>query len=564
MKAKSFAGFMLSAVMIMSGANAVLADNIHMDESSLVNEKNYSVKADDTVENTGTSEANSEIAAYATESTDIAYAVVGGNIYYNAEGVITKCDVSVTDAVIPSEINGVKITSIGKRAFEWCRRLASVTIPDSVTKIEEHSFFDCDSLTSVVIPGSVTEVGDYTFYDCDNLKRAIIQEGVVSIGNGAFQDCISLEGVAIPGSVKKADSLFYNCPKLKTAGPVGRSCNIELGQMESIPHAIFYECSSLTSVIIPESVTSIKMNSFGHCTGLTSVTIPDNVTSIGDFAFYGCTNLNDITISENVTSLGLWVFSDCSSLLSIRIPSGVTKLDRGLFSDCSSLRSIIIPRSVTSIAVDTFENVKNAAIYCYVGSFADNIEFYDSSCVIIYLIEQNPNNDFEFDNKRGAITGYRGSETELVIPEKINGTTVRVIGENAFKNNVGLKSITIPSCVTYIEEGAFEGCIGLTICCEEGSYAETYAIENDIPYIIIKTEVPPDVEGLRGDADLSGALTANDSALILAYVLEPSSVSFSEDTVILCDVNGDGMLSATDSAMVLQSVLDGESVVLEN
>ena len=112
---------------------------------------------------------------------------------------------------------------------------------------------------------------------------------------------------------------------------------------------IFSDCSSLTSVTIPNSVTSIGIYAFSGCRSLTSVTIPNSVTSIGNSAFRFCSNLTSVTIPNSVTSIGGYAFQRCSSLTSVTIPNSVTTIGYSAFSDCSSLTSVTIPNSVTSI-----------------------------------------------------------------------------------------------------------------------------------------------------------------------------------------------------------------------
>ena len=111
----------------------------------------------------------------------------------------------------------------------------------------------------------------------------------------------------------------------------------------------FFYCSSLTSITIPDSVTSIGYFAFGSCTSLTSITIPDSVTSIGDSAFFNCASLTNITISNSVVSIGAEAFGGCRSLTSIDIPDSVTSIGAYAFRDCLNLKTITIPDSVTSI-----------------------------------------------------------------------------------------------------------------------------------------------------------------------------------------------------------------------
>jgi hypothetical protein len=95
----------------------------------------------------------------------------------------------------------------------------------------------------------------------------------------------------------------------------------------------FSDCSALTSVTIPNSVTSIEHNAFSGCTSLTSVTIPNSVTSIEYNAFSGCSSLTSVTIPNSVTSIGDWAFGGCSALTSVTIPNSVTKIGYEAFPE---------------------------------------------------------------------------------------------------------------------------------------------------------------------------------------------------------------------------------------
>ena len=117
----------------------------------------------------------------------------------------------------------------------------------------------------------------------------------------------------------------------------------------------FGDCSSLTSLTIPSSVTSIGDGAFSGCSGLTSLTIPSGVTSIGDYAFYGCSGLTSLTIPSSVTEIGESAFQGCSGLTSLTIPSSVTSIGKYAFSGCSGLTSLTLPSSVTEIGTAAFE-----------------------------------------------------------------------------------------------------------------------------------------------------------------------------------------------------------------
>ena len=190
-----------------------------------------------------------------------------------------------------------------------------------------------------------------------------------------------------------------------------------------------FQESDVTSVTIPESMTSIGEGAFSYCTGLTRITIPESVTNIGEGAFSFCAGLTSIVIPEGVTSIGNYTFRECTSLVSVTMGNGLTAIGSYAFNNCTALTSVDIPSSVTSIGEHAFWGCKNLAEVSVPGG-VKNINY----CA--------------FNDCSGL--------TSLTI-----GDGVSVIGEAAFGGCSSLTSVVFPSSLTAIGSRAFMGCISL-------------------------------------------------------------------------------------------------------
>ena len=247
-------------------------------------------------------------------------------------------DVSLTSVSIPNSV-----TSIGVVAFGYCR-LTSITIPNSVTSIGAAAFYGCTRLTSATIGNGVTSIGEYAFYGCTRLTSATIGNGVTSIGGYAFRKCEGLTKVNYMGDAKGWNSIDFD--NFGYANPICYSRNLYLNNV------------LLTDLVFPDGVTEIS-NAFAEDTCITSVSIPNSVTSIGDSAFYGCTGLTSVTIPNSVTSIGRYAFSYCKGLTSVTIPNSVTSIGESAFEGCTNIETVMFGKNVQNIDSDAFYGCKN-------------------------------------------------------------------------------------------------------------------------------------------------------------------------------------------------------------
>ena len=256
-----------------------------------------------------------------------------------------------------------------------------------------------------------------------------------------------------------------------------------------------YDVKEVEEVIIKDGVKKINGHAFDGCKGLKDITIPDSVTSIGTFAFWGCKGLTSITIPDSVTSIGYGAFEDCAGLTSITIPDSVTSIGNYAFWDCKGLTSITISDSIISIGDRAFAGCKGLKKVNYTGDIADwcKISFYNDGSNPLYnahnlYINSGLVTDLTIPNSVKSIGNYAffgcTSLTSITISNNVTS-----IGEEAFGSCTGLKNITIPDSVIEIGRYAFWDCDNLTIKCNKGSYAESYAIENDIPVEYIQNKL---------------------------------------------------------------------------
>lgn len=242
-------------------------------------------------------------------------------------GTITEYNGTDTVVVIPSKINGVTVTTIGTDAFLGLN-ITSVTIPASVTEIGSNAFAGCTNLTSVHYAG-----------DWSNLT---IQSGNPAVQDAANAPLFDFEFIPPDNTAVIVTNYKYN----GAAADVTIPSRYQGKPVTTIGHAAFFN-SAVTSVTIPDSVTSISDEAFGFCSQLTNISIPNSVTYIGFSAFNSCTSLKSITLPSSLSTIQSYAFYNCGNLKTIRIPVSVTSIGNCAFDVCPSLMTVTYPGSKT-------------------------------------------------------------------------------------------------------------------------------------------------------------------------------------------------------------------------
>ena len=411
---------------------------------------------------------------------------------------------------------GNSVTTIGEGAFQSCSKITSITLSDAITSLGKRAF-QSTGITSFTIPNTVTTIGIQCFKNT-GLTSITIGNSVETISNEIFEGCSELTQITLPNSVTSISNTAFSGSSLSTiymsstlatalgvsfgkqsyngspssteitnvnanvffrdsnsdilhraevTGELGStsyssdisandivSIDISGSNVTSLGTYAFKECTSLTTITIPDSVTSIGYGAFQQCSSLASVTIGDSVTSIGTNAFQECSSLASVTIPNSVETIGFGAFEACSNLASVTIPNSITSIGNQAFYKCGALLSVSIPNSVTSIGTNTFSDcylLNSVTIGTSVESIGNSAFF---KCAITNITIPDSVKSIGEDAFRAC-----GSLTSISLPNNSEFTT---ISNNIFRDCSVLASITIPNSVTDVGSYVFIACAELT------------------------------------------------------------------------------------------------------
>lgn len=356
------------------------------------------------------------------------------------------------DLIVPEKIDGKVVWGIEKAAFQNSD-IRSIQLPETVIDFDLFAFDGCEELESV------------TTYECETKVNFDSHGGMTLpvVNSNAFSGCTNLKSITIP---KEA---------------------------EWICSSAFRGCKSLKEIVIPEGVTEIQQSAFASCQSLETIVIPDTVEEIGDYAFASCTGLRSIEFPKSLKNIGQHIMKNCTSLESVEIPGSVKLVNDGAFLGCTALKDVVILSGAEEIGSTVFENctsLEHITIPATVheifntafdgcGEFtihttnATYAHHYAANNGINYVVADNVEDVYTQEDWQYTVLDdgikivyYTGTESQVEIPETIEGKPVTVISNMTFvpgdaSENNTIKSITIPASVTTIGDSAFKNCCAL-------------------------------------------------------------------------------------------------------
>ena len=416
--------------------------------------------------------------------------------------------------IIPS-----KVTHITANCFSGCTGITDVVMPNIKT-IAGAAFQNCKSLPKITIPDAVTTIREATFNGCTSLKTVVYSKKLQEFEQQAFKNCTALQTatpsdakvmkntVQIPKTCGAAQKeAFQNCSSIKYINIIGGASS----QFATVGESAFSGCSSLEGsttdgtssqeLKFPRLVTVIQQKAFEKCTSLKTIQFEGKVTSLGDYVFQDCSSLKKVTMNPTITQIGKSGFKNCTSLTNLPVTttgaSALTQLERideETFSGCTSLKNVDVSaaKKFTSIERSAFYGCKNLTKFILPanGKLTNIGNYAFQNCTALTTINSNssakktefPKSIVSIGDSAFASTGLK----DITLHKPNDKNAYNTIGENAFNRceqltnvdfsdsnlttlskgifayDTELKSVKLPNAMQTFSESAFDDCTSLS------------------------------------------------------------------------------------------------------
>ncbi len=345
----------------------------------------------------------------------IRYIVQDGKVF------VTGCEGEQPNLIIPATIDGKKVTTITQGAFAGKEHIRHIKISEGITDIEMNAFADCSSVEEVTIPKSCKKIADRAFLNCFKLK-AIDLGNVEYLGQEAFK-ATGIETVTVPDSA----AVIFD--------------------------GVFAECWNLKTAVLGKGTTAVPGAMFMNCESLTKVTIPNKYNYIGDAAFMGCAKLEAVDLPSDLTAIGNNAFTD-SGIKSIKLPKATTKLGNWAFMNTKLGVKDINLENITEMGREVFLNTpwldemkKKGELVIVNDILVDSSGFKGKTLTVPKGVK----------TIAGQGISHVTNLEKVIIPEG-----VETIGDNAFDSDMNLKEVVIPASAVNIGKNIAYSCTDLT------------------------------------------------------------------------------------------------------
>ena len=412
---------------------------------------------------------------------------------------------SLKEVKLPEMVNG-----IGKQAFLNCTELESFDFPIGVSYIDEQAFKGCTSLKEIKLSNKVTKIGSSAFEDCVLLNSVELSDMIRTIDPYAFAGCVSLESFKVPANTKViSEGMLYGCSNLESV-----TFSVIL---EEIDVRAFEGCTKLCKTSLPEDKSSESDDETDDETvEIKALTFPDNVSSLGAWAFSGCSSFEEIVVPSSVKSMGEGVFNGCTSVRSLQLPdlkkseaeygrlgfffagadvedetavpeslktvvlTEAQYLQAHAFANCVYIEEITLPVTIRTIGAFSFQNcvgLEKLVVPTYTesigqGAFSGCSSLNEISVPMVPSGNKNVGGfQIWFGDVPKSLERVRITYTTQIeeyafsgcsdIKEIIFDSDVEIIKAGAFYNCTKLSKITLPRCLVFVGQSAFEGCYRL-------------------------------------------------------------------------------------------------------
>lgn len=358
-------------------------------------------------------------------SEGLAFELINNGNEYAVSGYISGYTGNSTELLVPAIYRGKAVTTIKENAFANNTAIETVILPDSIKTVENAAFNGCSNINKV------------------NYLGTIDQWAIITFDNGSNPTNI-------------ANDLYIN-DVLQTEITINT---------KTISKWAFENCKSLTKVTLGENVEGIESSAFHNCIALESINLPKNLNYINSSVFMGCENLKAVTVTDNskLEFIADEAFYNCTLLEDIKIPSTIKYITTKAFYNCTSLTMVEIPSTIKNVGGYAFGGCSNLTIYT--DALEEQIKWTVTWSVGVKQVIWGTNYyteglifELQIDNEEEyRITGYEGTEENVVIPSTYNGKKVtsieNLIGHSTSPNVELIKTIKIPNSINYMGAGA--------------------------------------------------------------------------------------------------------------